>query len=111
MIPPPAPKETTTPITTEVDPAKQPGAEDDDDKGPVPIGNGGKTDLYMWTQTLNELHLYLPVASSLRSKNVKVTFNLKHLKVVVDGAAIIDKDFPENINVEESLWTIEEGQI
>ena len=30
-------------------------AEDDEDKGPVPVGNGGTTDKYTWTQTLEEV--------------------------------------------------------
>lgn len=53
--------------------------------------------------------MYLPVSASLRSKSVNITFKLKHLKVIVEGNTIIDKDFPENINVEESIWTLEEG--
>lgn len=28
--------------------------DDDKDKGPPPKGNGGATDIYVWTQTLEE---------------------------------------------------------
>lgn len=75
------------------------------------VENGGKTENYIWTQTLNELHIYYPVKSDLRGKFVNVAFKLKHLTVAIEGKTVIDKDFPENINVEESLWTLEEGQI
>lgn len=73
--------------------------EDEDDKGPIPFQNGGTTELYTWTQTLDELHIFLPVKADLRSKFVNVEFKLKHLKVVIEGKTIIDKDFTENINV------------
>lgn len=31
--------------------------------------------------------------------------------MTVDGKSIIDNDFPENINAEDSLWTLEEGEV
>jgi len=37
-----------------------------------PAENGGKTDKYIWTQTLDELHMYIYVDNSVRAKNVEV---------------------------------------
>lgn len=36
--------------------------EDSDEKGPVPVGNGGTTDQYSWTQTLSEVevNIFIP---------------------------------------------------
>ncbi|EAR82709.1 nuclear movement protein (macronuclear) [Tetrahymena thermophila SB210] len=84
---------------------------EEDDGTPPPYGNGGKTERYIWTQTLNELHIYIPVASTMKSKFVQIEFSIKHLKVVIEGKSFIDQDFPENINAQECLWTLEDGDI
>ena len=41
---------------TIVPPAEKKEGEGEEDAGPAPIGNGGKRDRYIWTQTL-EVHL------------------------------------------------------
>ena len=57
----------------------------EEDTGPAPIGNGGTTDKYTWTQTLTELHMYIPVSSEVTSKQIKVTISLQHLNIVISG--------------------------
>lgn len=42
---------------------------------------------------------------------MKVDFSLQHLKVVIEGKTIIDKDFPEKIDPEDSIWALEDGTI
>ena len=42
---------------------------------------------------------------------MKVEFSLQHLKVVIEGKTIIDKDFPEKIDAEDSIWALEDGTI
>jgi len=72
----------------------------DDDSGPAPIGNGGKTDKYVWTQTLSEVVINIPVPSSTRGKMVEVVFGQKKIKVGIKGQSpIIDGEFPERIKV------------
>jgi hypothetical protein len=41
---------------------------DIDENTVAPEGNGGTTDKYIWTQTLDELHMYIPVPAETRSK-------------------------------------------
>ena len=79
----------------------------EEEKGPAPIGNGGTTDKYTWTQTLTELEIVIPVEAEVKGKNVKIAIGVKHITVNINGDKYIDSDFPENINVDDSLWTIE----
>ena len=46
------PKVTVKEEATIVPPAEKKEGEGEEDAGPAPIGNGGKTDRYIWTQTL-----------------------------------------------------------
>ena len=47
--------------------------ENDKDKGQQPnSGNGGETDKYRWTQTLEELTVYIPLPDSVASKQLDV---------------------------------------
>jgi cytoskeletal protein RodZ len=89
------PKAEDKPMAEDSAPAKS-----DDDNGPAPIGNGGKTDKYVWTQTLSEVVINIPVPNDTRGKMVSVTFGQKKIKVEVKGQPpIIDGEFPERIKV------------
>lgn len=66
--------------------AKPEGGDDsaekkEEDTGPAPVGNGGTTDKYNWTQTLEELHVYIPVEEGLKAKNLKVAIETNRLYV------------------------------
>ena len=62
---PEKPKEEQTKVDTSNEEAKK--KEEDDEKPPV--GNGGQTDRYVWTQTLEELIMRIPVDSDVKGKN------------------------------------------
>lgn len=85
---------------------KKEGGEEED-KGPAPLGNGGTTDKYVWTQTLQEMTMNIPIESDVKSKEIKVAISVTHLTVYIRGDKYIDADFPEKVNVDDSLWTIE----
>ena len=44
-------------------------------------GNGGLTDNYRWTQTLQELAVFVPIPSNMRARDLVVDFQQKKLKV------------------------------
>jgi len=35
-------------------------------------GNGGSTDKYTWTQTLEELHVYIPVHKDIKKQDLTI---------------------------------------
>lgn len=75
------------------------------------MGNGGRTEKYIWTQTLENLEIFIPIAKEITKKQVKVNVGLDFLKVYVNGEAIIDGKLKDKINVDDTIWTIEDGQV
>lgn len=63
---------------------------------------------FHYSQTLD---LYVFVPKDVNKKLVKVNIGLDTLKVYVNGQAVIDGKLKGKINADDSLWTIEEGQI
>lgn len=100
-----------------VDKSDLPKEKDDDDSpnGPPPIGNGGTVDgKYVWTQTLSEINLVVPLPDNTRGRDVNVTIAKKQLKVGLksapkDDAWIINGEVPKIVIVDDSFWTIEDG--
>lgn len=93
--------------------AENPEGEKKEDKDePPPKGNGGKTDKYIWTQTLEELQMYIPIGENINKKMLVVNYNIDSLLVQVKGQEpIINGKFHEKINVDDSVWTIEDGEL
>lgn len=52
----------------------------------VPIGNGGVTPRYYWTQTVNEATVYVDVPPGTRSKDIECVIQPRRLKLRVRGA-------------------------
>ena len=83
---------------------------DEDDGSPPPPGNGGKTDKYVWTQTLSEVELTLEIDANLRGKNLKIVIKKRHLLVAIKGKEsepIIDGKLSADVDTEESTWTLD----
>ena len=66
--------------------------EDDESKGAKPVHNGGITDKYTWTQTLQELQIVfsaeqlgLAPGLPLKSRDLTVDVKKKHLKIALKG--------------------------
>lgn len=82
-------------------------SEDKKDDEPAPKGNGGKTDKYVWTQTLEELNMYVPIPAGVNKAGLVVKITVDSLLVQVKGQdPIINGKFYERINSEDSIWTI-----
>jgi hypothetical protein len=94
---------------------KKEGEDDDDDEGSgeKPIGNGGVTDKYTWTQTLQELtvvitHEQLGLAKgAVKSKALDIDIKKKTMKVGVKGQEpLISGDMHQAVKLENTMWTI-----
>jgi hypothetical protein len=83
--------------------------EDDKNKGLKPnFGNGADLNNYRWTQTLEEVTLYVPLPDNIASKNLDVIFKAQTLKVAVKGQPpIIDGTLHKKIKTSDTLWTLE----
>lgn len=90
-------------------PAKEGEEEEKKDKGLKPnLGNGCDLANYRWTQTLEELTIYVPLPDGIVAKQLDVVMKGASLKIGVKGQpAIIDGPLHKKIKVAESLWTLE----
>jgi len=87
---------------------------DDDNKEddtPPPVGNGGTVDgKYVWTQTLEELTVSVPLPDNTRGRDLNVTMNKNHLKIGLKGQEfMVNDDLAKTIIVDDSFWTVEDG--
>ncbi|CAF0750910.1 unnamed protein product [Didymodactylos carnosus] len=100
--------------------SEKPEGEDDDekdeDKGKLKPNAGNGCDLpnYSWVQTLSEIDIRIPLKTGarLKSRDIIVKFERKHLHVAVRGQTpIIDAETYADIKIEESMWTLDEGKL
>jgi hypothetical protein len=87
---------------------------DEDTKAPAPIGNGGAVpERYVWTQTLSEVNVNVPVPENTRGRDLNVTIARNHLKVGLRSQPtktwIVDAPLTKSIICEDSFWTVEDG--
>ena len=69
---------------------------------------GGKAATYWWGQTDNEVTIKCHVASSIKSKAVKLTTTSTSVKLIVDGATICNGPLLRQIISDESTWSLED---
>lgn len=55
--------------------------------------------------------MYIFVDKDVTKKDIKINIGVDTLKVVVKGQTIIDGKLKEKINSEDSIWTLDDGQI
>lgn len=76
--------------------------------------NGADTENYNWGQTLDTVDISIPMDKSVRVKDLEIVLGVKKVRVAMkDGSKVfIDGEWEENINSEDSFWTMEteEGQ-
>lgn len=83
----------------------------------IPVGNGGSTKRYKWTQTTEECSVLIGIPSELHAKDLSVT--IKALSVVVrtkkplpgesEVHTFLEGDLYDKITPDESTWTLEGG--
>ncbi|KAI9885443.1 MAG: hypothetical protein M1823_002749 [Watsoniomyces obsoletus] len=63
---------------------------------------------YKWTQTISDVDINIPVPGTLRGRDIEVILKKKTIRVGIKGQdPIINGDFPKEIHVDESTWTLE----
>lgn len=89
--------------------------------------NGGVTEKYVWSQSVTDVTVQITVPKGTKSKNVFnflkflvikpktklfVDFQPQHLKVMLKSSntVILDGDLYDKIKVEDSIWSIEDGE-
>jgi N-terminal conserved domain of Nudc./CS domain len=90
----------------------------------VPVGNGGSTDQYQWTQSLEECTILVGVAPGLRAKDLVVSLQPARISVrkkhvgsssientddARDNGVILEGELSQGIVPSESTWTLEGG--
>lgn len=112
--PPPVPVEADDPLANipEIKVNDSPSkGEEEEDPTPPPPGNGGSTDKYVWTQTLGDLNVVIPVPIGTKTKMLSVDITNKRLKVGMKGQPpIIDGEFHKRVIVDDCFWTLEDGR-
>ncbi|OQS04689.1 nuclear migration protein nudC, partial [Thraustotheca clavata] len=78
----------------------------------VPVGNGGFTDKYTWTQSLQDLTVSIPIPKGTKSKDLNVKFTQSTLCVKMKGKdePVVEGKFGGKIKVEDSLWSLESNE-
>nr|CCA25430.1 nuclear migration protein nudC putative [Albugo laibachii Nc14] len=102
------PIDTKTPSPIETD-------KDDDEKPPE--GNGGKTEKYEWTQTLQEANVNFPLPEGTKPKELNVVIQSRNLQVVLKkgfngrekDTVLADGELYEKVMVDDCFWTVEDG--
>ena len=107
-------------ITDATTPAKKPASKETtirytDDGKQIPIGNGGSTSRYVWTQTLEEVTVHIPIPNGTRAKDLNVNIDAHSLSVKRkdgDDASLspLEGMFFARIRPDECTWTIESSQ-
>ncbi|KAL8428067.1 hypothetical protein ACSSS7_007421 [Eimeria intestinalis] len=106
--------EATSPASGKKNPEKSEegkadASEDEENTPPRPEGNGGTTDKYRWTQTLEAVDVYVPVGNGIRASQCVVKITASKLCVGLKGQSpIIDGEFSQRVHAEDCMWTLED---
>ncbi|KAL9185441.1 hypothetical protein ACHAXT_003218 [Thalassiosira profunda] len=78
----------------------------------IPVGNGGSTTRYVWTQTLEEVTMHVPLPEGLRAKDLDVKIGANSLSIKqkgggTDSIAPIEGTLFAKVRPSESTWTLE----
>eukprot|EP00537_Pseudo-nitzschia_pungens_P000018 CAMPEP_0172368902 /NCGR_PEP_ID=MMETSP1060-20121228/29631_1 /TAXON_ID=37318 /ORGANISM="Pseudo-nitzschia pungens, Strain cf. cingulata" /LENGTH=392 /DNA_ID=CAMNT_0013093643 /DNA_START=41 /DNA_END=1219 /DNA_ORIENTATION=- len=83
----------------------------------IPIGNGGSTPRYKWTQTIDETTVLIGIPKDFRGKDYNVSITASNLSVKAKKClpgedkprTFVDGKLVDGIRVDESTWSVESG--
>lgn len=82
----------------------------------IPVGNGGSTSRYVWTQTLDEVTVHIPLPENIRAKDLDVAIGSNSISIRQKGGSSsrpdvflppIEGTLFARIRPSESTWTLE----
>eukprot|EP00929_Paragymnodinium_shiwhaense_P117425 TRINITY_DN8799_c0_g1_i1.p1 TRINITY_DN8799_c0_g1~~TRINITY_DN8799_c0_g1_i1.p1 ORF type:complete len:340 (-),score=180.82 TRINITY_DN8799_c0_g1_i1:370-1389(-) len=86
--------------------------EEEDSKEPPPTGNGGKTDKYTWTQTLQALEVFVDIKPGTKAKQVICDIGGETLKVGIKGdPLLINGKLHSKVKPDDCMWTLIDNKI
>lgn len=84
-----------------------PEEKEEDNKEPPPLGNGGKTDKYVWTQTLSALEVYVDVKPGVKAKQIVCDIGTETLTVGIKGEPpILKGKMHSKVKTDDCMWTL-----
>jgi HSP20 family molecular chaperone IbpA len=83
----------------------------------VPVGNGGTTNRYTWTQTIDETSVLAAVPEGTKGKDLAVSLKTSSIAIAMKKAlegedeprTLLEGDLVEKIRTDESTWSLESG--
>ena len=73
----------------------------------IPIGNGGYSEKYYWTQTVREATVFVDISHpDIRGRDVKCDIKPRHLSLTVKGEELFSGELEDTVKVDESMWTL-----
>ena len=79
----------------------------------IPVGNGGVTDRYYWTQTLHEVTIYVAVPPGTRAKDIQFQITSKSINLSLKGNAepLINGTLGGTNKHHEAMWALEDREV
>ena len=93
------------------DEAKGEANEEDNGEGTgiTPVNNGAVHDRYRWTQTLQDLAVYIPVPAGTKAKHLVIDIKKKALTAKIAGQdAVLDAPLFAQVKLEDCFWSVED---
>jgi HSP20 family molecular chaperone IbpA len=83
----------------------------------IPVGNGGSTSRYQWTQTIEEVTVATALPEGTKGKDLDIVMKTSSLSVKMkrpakegeEPATILEGALSEKIRMDESTWSLEGG--
>lgn len=87
-------------------------SEEDKKKMKPNLGNGADMPNYVWTQTLGEVEVHIPMPMAVKNRDLVVSITKRRLKVGLKGhEPLLDGESCNELKEEESHWVIQDKKI
>jgi hypothetical protein len=83
---------------------------DEPKKSEIPVGNGGRTDKYVWTQTLKDLTVTVQLPANTVGRNLIVEIEPNSIKILnkLDKSIALQGELYDGIESSTATWTLEQ---